>query len=279
MKTIGEVLKQATEFLSKKSILHPRRQAEELLALALNISRLEIYLHHDYPLVEGELARMREYLKRSAKGEPWQYISGKIDFLNCEIRVDQRVLIPRPETEILVDAILHKLPTKSLEIWDLCTGSGCIGIALKKHRPDCTVALSDISQEALEVAQENAHLNQVSVEFFQGDLLGPFQGRQADVIIVNPPYVSEKELAELDEGVKHWEPRLALLGGIEGWEFYQRLSLTLKSYLCESGEAFFEIGKDQGEVIRSLFPLNLWSHLNIMQDWSGYDRFVSLKRS
>src|SRR5579872_833537 len=151
MKTLADVLHLSTEYLQKRGIDRARRQAEELISHVLKLPRIELYMQFDRPFIESELNDLREAMKRRAVGEPWQYIFGEVDFYGCKIRVNRDVLIPRQETEILVDKIVKELPTHPLEIWDICTGSGCIGIALKKKRPDCRVVLSDISKEALKV--------------------------------------------------------------------------------------------------------------------------------
>jgi release factor glutamine methyltransferase len=275
MKTLGEVLKLSAEFLQKKGIDRARRQVEELLSYVLKLPRIELYMQFDRPLIEQELTQLREAIKRRAEGEPWQYIAGEVEFLGCRLKVNKNVLIPRQETEILADRILKELPTTPIEIWDVCTGSGCIGIALKKKRPDCKVILSDLSKEALAVAKENAEKNGVEVELLQGDLLGPFQGK-ADVIVSNPPYITEKDYAELDRQVRDWEPKMALEAGPTGLKFYERLSHDLPRYLNPNGKVYFEIGTGMGEQIKNLFPSITWKTVQIAQDWSSHDRFVTL---
>ena len=270
MKTLGDVLKLSSEFLQKKGIDKPRRQVEELLSYVLKLPRIELYMQFDRPLIEQELTQLREAIKRRAEGEPWQYIAGEVEFLDCRLKVNKNVLIPRQETEILADRILKELPEAPVEIWDVCTGSGCIGIALKKKRPDCKVILSDISPEALAVAKENA--NGVEVELLQGDLLGPFQGK-ADVIVCNPPYISAKDYAGLDREVREWEPKTALVGGVSGFEFYHRLAQDLPRYLKPSGKVYFEIGTGMGEQIKNLFDPSVWKSVQIAQDWSSHDRY------
>lgn len=273
MKTLGEILKLSSEFLQKKGIDRPRREVEELLSFVLKLPRIELYMQFDRPLIEQELTQLREAVKRRAEGEPRQYITGQVEFLGCHISVSRNVLIPRQETEILVDRIVKELPKEPVEIWDVCTGSGCIGIAIKKKRPDCKVILSDISKEALSVARENAEKNTVEVEFLQGDLLQPFQGK-ADIIICNPPYISEKEYATLDREVRQWEPQIALVGGMP---FYERLSCDLPRYLNPHGKVYFEIGTGMGVQLKNLFSTMSWKTVQIMQDWSSHDRFLFLE--
>lgn len=271
MKTLGEILKLSTDFLQKRGIDRPRREVEELLAHVLQLPRIELYMQFDRPLIEAELVQLREAVKRRAEGEPSQYIAGSVEFLDCRLKVNRNVLIPRPETEILVDRILKELPATPVEIWDVCTGSGCIGIALKKKRPDCKVVLSDISPEALAVAQDNAAYNLVDVEFLQGDLLAPFQGCKADIVVCNPPYVTEQEYASLDKEVRDWEPRKALVGGLL---FYQRLSHELPHYLNSGGKVYLEIGAKMGEQVKNLFNSPAWKSPQIAQDWSSHDRYL-----
>ena len=275
MKTLNEILKLSTEFLQKKGIDRPRRQVEELLSYVLKLPRIGLYMQYDRPMNEQELIQLREALKRRAEGEPWQYIAGEVEFLGCRIQVTKNVLIPRQETEILADRILKELPSTPVEIWDVCTGSGCIGIALKKKRPDCKVILSDISTEALAVARENAHQNGVDVELLQGDLLKPFQGN-ADIIVCNPPYISEKDFTQLDREVREWEPKTALVGGPSGYEVYEKLAAELPRYLKPSGKVYFEIGTGMGNQVKNLFQSSFWKSQEITQDWSSHDRYLIL---
>ncbi|MGH2639084.1 MAG: N5-glutamine methyltransferase family protein, partial [Rhabdochlamydiaceae bacterium] len=188
MKTVCDILKISTTFLSQKGIDQPRRQVEELLSHVLQIPRIELYVQFDRPLMEPELEKLRAYLKMRAQRMPWQYIVGEVQFLGCVIDVNQDVLIPRPETEILADKILKELPLSPVVIWDMCCGSGCLGIALKKKRADCTVILSDLSLKAVEMTQRNAQKNKVEVVVRKGDLCQPFQREKCDFVVCNPPY-------------------------------------------------------------------------------------------
>ena len=280
MRTILEVLKLTTDYLQQKNIANPRRQAEELLGEALGLGRMGLYLEYGRPLTEIELEKCREWLKRRALGEPLQYIAGALDFFNCRIKVTQDVLIPRQETEILVDKIAKELSGMSLEgkvLWDICCGSGCIGIALKKKFPELQVFLSDISEKALTVARENATNNDVEVEFFHGDLLVPFQDRRADFIISNPPYIAENEYDRLETEVKDHEPKLALVSGVSGLECYVRLADALPRHLLSQGRVWLEIGDGQGEAIKKIFSAPVWTRCMHEPDWSGRERFFSLE--
>src|SRR5579872_23977 len=163
MKTIGEVIQLSTSFLKGD-----RKTAEMLAGHVLKCKKLDLYLHFDKPVIEEELENLREVLKRVRMGEPVEYVIGEVEFFGCRLKVDPRVLIPRPETEILVEMVSKR--AKKGILWDVCTGSGCIGIALKKKNPELRVVLTDICPKALALAAENARLNQVEVEMIQGDL-------------------------------------------------------------------------------------------------------------
>lgn len=280
MKTVLEILKLSTEYLQQRRISQPRRQAEELVSSALQVKRLQLYTEFDRPLTDEELNVCRANLTRRGKGEPLQYIRGEVEFHDCLIKVTPATLIPRQETEILVDKIYKYLSGQELKgkvLWDVCCGSGCIGIALKKRFPDLTVVLSDASAAALEVAKVNAQRNEVDIELVEGDLLHPFVGKKTHFFVCNPPYVTEDEFAKLDPEVRSYEPRSALIAGKTGLEFYQRLAEGLQTVLESHGNAWFEIGTGQGQAIRNLFSMPPWVHCCVEQDWSGHDRFFFLE--
>lgn len=278
MKTILEVLTLTTDYLKQKGIANARRQAEDLIADALQIKRLQLYVEFERPLTITELELCRKNLSRRAKGEPLQYIRGFVDFCDCRIRVTPDVLIPRQETELLAEMIikeLEKSECKGKVLWEVCAGSGCLGLAIKKRIPDLTVVLSDLSSAALEIAKENAKDNEVDVHFMQGDLLAPFQGQTCDFFVCNPPYISQKEYAGLDPEVRDFEPKMALIAGQSGFEFYERLSKDLAIFLKNGARAWFEIGTGQGEHVLELF--SGWK-ARYEKDWSGHDRFFFLEK-
>lgn len=277
MKTVNEILQVSASFLQKKNIPRPRRIAEELLAFILQIRRIDLYLQFDRPIEETELSLMREGVKRLGEEEPIEYIQGYVEFYGCKIRVDRRVLIPRPETEILVDHIAHRINGEGT-LWDLCTGSGCIGIALKKKFSNLQVSLSDVSFDALAVAEENARCNGVQVDFFQGDLLTPFEGKTTDLITINPPYISMNEYFSLQSSVKNFEPKMALVGGETGVEFYERLAKNLSRFLHPGSQVFMEIGEGLGRDVKKIFTTPLWSQCQLLCDWAGKDRFFFLEK-
>lgn len=280
MKTILEIVQLTKEYLAKKEIHNPSREAEQIIADALGIKRIDLFLQFDRPLNENECAKCRETLVRRGKGEPSQYIAGEVEFYNCAIKVSPAVLIPRPETEILVDKIAAALKNEELqgkELWDVCSGSGCIGIALKKRFPLLHVVLSDLSEAALAMAKENAERNSVEVEFLHGDLLEPFRQRKADYFVCNPPYVTEEEYHNLDREVRDYEPRLALVSGATGLEIYRRLAQELPSRLQPQAKMWMEIGTGQGDAVNLLFKTPPYIKKQVEKDWAGHDRFFLLE--
>ncbi len=273
MRSIRELVKLSTDYLEKKGVAHARREAEELLAALLNRKRLELYFDYDAPLEEKEVAKYREWIKRKGEKEPLSYITEEVEFLNLKLKVTPSTLIPRHETEILADLILKKLPESPLEIWDICCGTGCLGLAVKSKRPADTVRLSDISKEALVIARSNAERNNLDVEFLEGDLLAPFVGKKADVIICNPPYITPEEYETLEKEARSFEPKGALIGGLD---FYKRLAKDLPPFLNPGAKLFFEIGRGQGSDLMEIFSESHWTQKECAKDWGGHDRFFFL---
>jgi release factor glutamine methyltransferase len=176
----------------------------------------------------------------------------------------------------LADLVAKRV--KGASLWDLCTGSGVLGIALKKAAPRLMVTLSDIDPAVLSLAEENARLNGVEIEGVAGDLLAPFEGRKVDAVVCNPPYISAKEYLDLDPSVRDYEPKQALVGGERGTEFYERLAEELPSHLEPGGQLFLEIGASQGEVVKKIFNKEPWKNGELIQDWSGKNRFFFLEK-
>jgi release factor glutamine methyltransferase len=280
MKTVLEILNRATEYLQQKNIPHPRREAEDLIGDALNLTRIQLYLDHERPLQEAELEMLRQRLRRRGNREPGAYIHGETEFYGCSLAVNPHVLIPRQETEILTDKIVRRLQQEELagkQFWDVCTGSGCLAIAIKKRFPALEVKAADLCAKALETAASNAAKNDVEITFLQGDLLHPFEAQKAHFIVCNPPYIAEQDYMQLEPEVRDFEPRLALVGGATGLEYYQRLAQALPSFMAPQGLAWFEIGAGQGLAIQTLFSGQLWKKSVWEGDWSGQDRFFFLE--
>lgn len=277
---LRKLIDEISALFQVENMNYPRRQAEELLTEFLSCSRSDLYSFSERNLSGYEEKCVREWVERRLAGEPLAYISQKITFYDCLIAVNHSVLIPRPETEVLVDKIVSYLKTVDLKgkvLWDLCCGSGCIGIALKKALPALDVYLSDYSQEAIAIAQKNAKSNAVNVTCLTGDFFNPFGSKTCDYLVCNPPYISEEEYRELEKDVKEYEPSLALVAGKSGLEFYHRLARELPRYLRKSGKAWFEIGYQQGEDLKKLFQGPSWKRVIVENDWAGHDRFFFLE--
>lgn len=275
MKSILEVLNLSQEYLAKRGVKNPLKEAGELIAHALHMKRIDLYVEHDKVLVESELSEIRKRLERRGQREPLQYIEGEVEFYDCRLKVTPAVLIPRPETEILVDKIVKEL--KNVEgktLWDIGTGSGAIGIAIKKKLPALQVVISDLSPEALQIALENAKNNQVEVKGYLSDIGKGLSDLKVDYVVSNPPYVASKELFELEPEVKLYEPKEALIAGPTGLEVYERLAKELPKHLNPNARVWLEIGKDQGESVVALFSTFPWKEVKLEQDWSGLDRFI-----
>lgn len=279
MRTLFEIVKLSADYLASKGVQDARREAEWAIADVLQIPRIQLYLDFDRPLNGEEVEMLRHVIARRGEGEPLAYIRGKCEFYGCILKVTRDVLIPRSETEILVDRVaktLREVSVNGKRLLDLCTGSGCIGLALKKHFPELSVYLSDLSEKALLIAKENAGLNQLSVHFLHSDLFTALQGKKFHFIVCNPPYIAEQEHKALEKEV-HFEPPLALVGGSSGLEFYERLANELPSHLASQGAVWLEIGASQGASILSLFSNKCWKKRELLKDWAGHDRFISLE--
>ena len=217
---------------------------------------------------------MEEAIKRLENGEPVQYIVGDVDFYGNIIKVDKRVLIPRFETEGLVEIALKYLTNTNLDVVDLGTGSGCIPITLKKKLPNINIDAVDISLDALDVARENAKLNNVDINFVHGDMLKPLN-KKYDSIISNPPYIAYNE--EVMDIVKNNEPNNALYADNDGLYFYEEILKNCNKYLKDKYYIFFEMGYSQGERIKELALKYLDCKVEIKKDLQGFDRYVIIE--
>lgn len=256
-----------------------KKELEEIISHVIKVERSEIYFRLNDSISQSQLKQISYIIKRRESCEPLPYILGTVDFYHCEFIVDSSVLIPRPETEILVDLVVQEIQRYSepLDVLDLCCGSGCIGISLKKAAPQTNVYSSDVSSSGLQIAKKNALHNDVDIIFSKGDLLQPFVNKKFDIIVCNPPYISIREYQKLDRSVKDFEPKKALVGGEDGLLFYQRLSNELPSSLKSGSQVFMEIGYNQGESVKQIFNQKHWKKATYKKDWSGNDRFFFLE--
>lgn len=217
---------------------------------------------------------IEDAIKRLNDGEPVQYIVGDVDFYGNIIKVDKRVLIPRFETEGLVEIALNYLSNTNLDVVDLGTGSGCIAITLKKKLPNINMDAVDISLDALQLAKENAKLNNTQINFYNGDMLNPLN-KKYDCIISNPPYIAHDE--EVMDIVKNNEPKTALYADNNGLYFYEEIIKNCKSYLKDKYYIFFEMGYNQGNSIKELALKYLDCDVEIKKDLQGFDRYIIIR--
>jgi release factor glutamine methyltransferase len=209
--TLADVLAGATDYLAGRGVESPRLDAERLLSRALGLTRIELYTQHDRPLTTDERARARELVQRRGRREPLAYVLGDWGFRRLTLHTDARALVPRPETEVVVERCLELLePIEAPTALDVGTGTGAIALALKQERPDARVTATDASADALDLARANAEANGLDVAFVHGDLLAGLSSA-FDLVVSNPPYVLADELDTLEPEVRDWEPRLALL--------------------------------------------------------------------
>ncbi len=252
-----------------------------LFSEVFQMNRAQYFLRMQQEASEAEVQKFYDMIGRRQKGEPVAYIIGNWEFMGLTFRVSPAVLIPRPDTETLVEAVMEWAECKqsTLDVLDLCTGSGCIAISLAYYLKGARVEASDISPEAIAVAEENAKLNSVSVSYWQGDLWGALPaGRQYDVITSNPPYIDWGQLKELDGDVIDYEPVLALDGGEDGLVFYRRLAERTCEFLKEGGRAFWEIGYDQGETAAVIAKTCGLRVIEVRKDLAGHDRVVIVEK-
>ena len=280
MLTVLDAINLSAEYLKKKNIESPRINAEHLLSHVLKRKRLELYLSFDKPLNEDETNLYRELIRRRGTTEPLQYILGSVEFYGLEFHVTRDVLIPRPETEILVEKIIESFDKNShLKILDIGTGSGNIAISLAKNFNNAEVTGIDVSGEALKIAKENSRLNNVNgnVKFEILDVLNQNITPEVkyDVIVSNPPYVSVKEYPELRPELNVYEPRIALTDENDGLNFYRVISEKSKNILKKDGQIFFEIGQGQSEEIKNILERNKFSDIKIFKDYSDIERVIT----
>jgi len=281
--TVLEVIQRSAEFLGNKGVDSPRLQTELLLAHALRLPRLNLYLNFERQLAAAELEAVRELVRRRGNREPLQHILGAASFCGLEIKVNRHVLVPRPETELLAErawnflSSINSLPATAL---DFGTGSGCIAIALAAKCPAAQVDAVDISAEALSVARENARLNGLAdrIQFLVGDgFAGLPRGLAYDLIVANPPYVPRAEIDALQPEVREYDPRPALDGGADGLDFFHRLAAEAAGHLGAAGKILLEFGDGQAGRIGELFVQHKWVVENVDPDYSGRPRFLTAR--
>lgn len=289
---IYDALKWAEEYLKGLGVPDPLAEAEYLLAHILKCRRVDLFINRNRLLTGDEIKRFKKFINRRTKREPSQYIISEVEFRYLIFKVTRDVLIPRPETEFLVEEaakIIERQRAKGKRqkaiIIDLCTGSGCIAVSAAKEIPDIKVYATDISGKALLVAKENAkrHGAEDRIIFLQGNFLEPLKDKglegEIDIILSNPPYVSKKDMEKLQPEIKDYEPLLALYGGEDGLDSYRKIITEAFVYLKKGGYLILEIGYGQAEGIKKLFAQNpAYTEIEIIKDLAGIERVVKAKR-
>lgn len=272
--TPRSLLLRASLELSAAGVPDPETDASLLLSRLTGEKPLDLRMDADTLLSEDTTEAFEVLMLRRKKREPLQYILGSFPFQGFDFYVDQRVLIPRPETSLLVDWALECLESHpGAAVLDLCCGSGCIGLSVKKRRPDARVTLTDISPDALAVTQTNADHLDVEAEVLEGDLFASVRGRRFDLILSNPPYIPTKDCPELQREVQY-EPRMALDGGADGLFFYRRIAEEGPGYLHHGGLLMMELGFGEAASVRNLLLIGGAKQVEIRKDFAGLDRMI-----
>ncbi len=290
--TALDKIKGITAFLQRCGIEDAEKESEIIVTHSLGIDKVVLY--RDNPaLSEENIKAINEMLARRAKREPLQYILGYVEFYGLKIKVGKGVLIPRPETELIIEEIVKlKVKSAGLKVLDLCTGSGCLALALAKNLPDSTVYGTDISAHAIGYAKENAEINGIrNVTFLKGSLFEPLSQLLThnsslltfDVIVSNPPYIKSNDIPDLQPEIKDWEPRNALDGGDDGLRYYKEILSRARHYLTPPSEKnggggffFLEIGEGQADAVIMMAVRAGYRDITIIKDYSGIERIVSM---
>jgi release factor glutamine methyltransferase len=272
---VAEVLRRATEYLTGKGIESPRLDAEHLLGKALGLSRVELYTHYDRPLSEVERTAYRELIRRRGEREPLAYVLGEWDFRRLTLSVDSRALVPRPETEAVVERALELLDGKpNPDVLDVGTGTGAIALSIKEERRGARVTAMDLSPEALELAQENARRTNLDVRFLEEDLEKGFGVEAYDLVVANPPYVTPEEIDSLQPEVRDWEPRVAILGTTQTRTVAEHALRALRPH----GYLVVEVADERaGDAAAMLEELG-YEDVRTSPDLAGRDRIVEGRR-
>ena len=271
--TFREAVGLGEKILTMAGIADVKTDAWMLLEMAAKIDRNYYYMHMDDEITKEQLGEYEWALKKRSEHIPLQYIVGETEFMGLPFKVNSSVLIPRQDTETLVEEAL-KVAKPGMKVLDMCTGSGCIIISILYHGKELEGYASDISRHAINVAKENAKLNQVAVSFETGDLFDHIKGKY-DIIVSNPPYIRTEEIAKLMPEVQNFEPYDALDGKEDGLFFYRKIVEQAGNYLNPGGHLLFEIGHDQGQDVSGLMEQAGFKDVRVVKDLAGNDRVVT----
>ncbi|AQQ70393.1 Release factor glutamine methyltransferase [Limihaloglobus sulfuriphilus] len=274
--TTTRLLEWMEQYFTGKDVDSPRLTAEMLLSHVLNMKRIELYMHFEKPVPQDKLDTLRQMVKEVGEHKPVAYIVGYREFYSLRINVKPGCLIPRPETEMLVQHSIDLIRSKSItRVLDLCTGSGCIAAAIAHNCPEVELTASDISEKALETARENAENHSLkNITITKSDLFENIEGK-FELIVSNPPYIKSSEIQRLDKNVAAHEPLEALNGGDDGLDVYRKIIKKLPDYLEKQGMVIFEIGFDQAEAVTKLLEEQAFIDVKSFKDTAGKWRMVT----
>jgi release factor glutamine methyltransferase len=281
--TIQRLLNWVTEFLKNKGVDVPRLSAELLLSHVLGLKRIELYTHFNKVVEQESLSQLRALVKRAGEHEPIAYLTGRREFYSLDFEITRDCLIPRPETELLVERAVEFLQNRdgNKYVCDLCTGCGCVAIAIARNLANCRVVATDISDAALAVAERNINRHGLSgrIELLRGDLFEPIipglGPAKFDLIVCNPPYVSEPEFKKLAKNVRDFEPKVALAAGADGLDIIKRVIESAREFLKPAAALMLEIGNEQGPVVHKLLDATgHFATITIEKDYNKLDRLA-----
>jgi len=287
--TVRRILEWTTTYFTRKNVHAPRLSAELLLAHVLGAPRIRLYTDYERVLAEQQLATMRALVQRAVEEEPIEYLTGRAHFFNLEFEVNRDVLIPRPDTETLVENVLqlarNQAGFEAPRVLDLCTGSGCVAAAIAHHLKAAVVVATDVSEPAVALARRNVErlglAGRVTVE--RGDLFEPVSKLPDplpfDLIVANPPYIPTAQVETLDRSVRDYEPLGALDGGIDGLVLHRRILKEAPARLVPGGRVFLEIAFDQGEPATQVaMEYPQFEDVRLLKDYGGRDRVLTLRK-
>lgn len=272
-KLLGDALLEGIALLKETNIENPSLDARILMCHTLSCDELYLTVHRDRHLTQSEQDAFFSLIKRRMSNEPVGYITGTKEFMSLEFNVDKNVLIPRPDTEILVERVMSEVKSANPVIIDMCTGSGAIAVSLAKYIPNACVLGLDISEDALKVAKANSQKNGADVTFEKHDVLKPYSKITADAVVSNPPYIPTEDLKGLMSDVIDFEPSIALDGGVDGLLFYRAIIKNIGSCLKDGGLLAFEVGAGQADDVAYLME-ERFSSVTLEKDLAGIDRVV-----
>ena len=274
---LSQTLKQAVQLLTDAGVSVPQLSTEVLLCSVLGVDKSFLYAHPEHRLSHGQLVQFQAGVERRRHGEPTQYITGIQEFYGLDFKVTPDVLIPRPETEHLVEEALARAESAQA-ILDIGTGSGCVAVSIKKYLPALRVIAAELSRAALRVAAENSSRLQAPVELVQADLVEAFADDSFDMVVSNPPYVPLADLPGLQRELRS-EPSIALFGGEDGLRIYEKLAVTIARILKPGGWLLLELGYRARPAVEALFRGPQWSESAVKTDLAGIDRVLVVQRT